>query len=155
VDSAETALLHLLNNVYSAADNKRVSVLVGLDISTAFDTISHDILISRLDVEFGVRSLVSQWLRSYLTDRHQYVKLGRHSSATTRCRCGVPQGSVLGPLLFAAYVTPVGNIISSHGVTYHQFANDTQLLISMNTTDTAPTLQQLTDCSDDVRAWFI
>ena len=81
--------------------------------------------------QFGVDGGASSWLRSYLTDRSQYVKLGEHSSATTPCVSGVPQGSVLGPLLFTAYVSPVGDLIESFDVSYHQFADDTQLLLSL------------------------
>ena len=102
--STEMALLHVMNSMYAAADNKEATILVGLDISAAFDTINHDVLISRLVNQFCVDGGASGWLRSYLTDRSQYVKLGEHSSATTRCVSGVPQGSVLGPCLL--YTSP-------------------------------------------------
>jgi len=102
-----------MNSVYTAAD-KEATILVGLDVSAAFDTINHDVLISRLMNQFGVDGGASGWLRSYLTDRSQCVKLGEHSSATTRCVSGVPQGSVLGPLLFTAYVSPVGHVIKAN-----------------------------------------
>jgi len=64
-----------MNSVYAAADNKEATILVGLDISAAFDTINHDVRISRLVNQFGVDGGASGWLRSYLTDRSQYVKL--------------------------------------------------------------------------------
>ena len=89
----------------------------------------------------------SGWLRSYLTDRSQYVKLGEHSSATTRSVSGVPQVSVLGPLLFTAYVSPVGDLVESFDVSYHQFADDTQLLVAMNVSDATPALERLANCS--------
>ena len=114
--STETVLLHVMNSVYAAADEKKATVLVGLDLSAAFDTINHDVLISRLESQFGVDSGASSWLRLYLTDRRQFVKLGDHSSTVTQCASGVPQGSVLRPLLFTAYVSPVGELIESHGV---------------------------------------
>jgi len=69
-----------LNGVYAAADQKRVTALVGLDMSAAFDTIDHDVLLESLDHRFGVRDAASSWLRLYLTNRQQFVKLGRHSS---------------------------------------------------------------------------
>ena len=126
-----------MNSVYAAADNKEAT------ISAAFDTINYDVLISRLVNQFGVDGGASGWLRSYLTDRSQYVKLGEHSSATTRCVSGVPQGSVLGPLLFTAYVSPVLDLIESFNVSYHQFADDTQLLVAMKVDDATPALERL------------
>jgi len=117
--STETALLHVLNGVYAAADQKKVTTLVGLDISAAFDTIDHDVLLKRLDQRFGVRDAASSWLRSYLTNRQQFVKLGCHSSAVMPCDSGVPQGSVLAPLLFTAYTAPVSDLIESFGVCCH------------------------------------
>ena len=92
-------------------------MLVGLDLSAASSAVSK--------ASFGVDGGASSWLRSYLTDKHQFVKLGDHSSTARQCASGVPQvpqGSVLGPLLFTAYVSPVGELIESHGISCHQFA---------------------------------
>ena len=105
--------------------------------------------------QFGVDGGASGWLRSYLADRSQYVKLGEHSSATTRSVSGVPHGSVLGPLLFTAYVSPVGDLIESFDVSYHQFVDDTQLLVAMNVNDATPALERLANCSAAVRSWFL
>ena len=80
-------------------------------------------LASRLESQFSVVGAASGWLRSYLRSRQQFVRLGRHSSPMTQCDCGVPQGSVLGPLLFTAYVSAVGELIESYGMSYHQFAD--------------------------------
>jgi len=101
-----------------------LTTLIGLDISAAFDTISHSILVEKIRDEFGVSGEPLCWLQSYLTDRRHYVKLGRtrHCSSTVQCTAGVPQGSVLGPILFAAYISPVGQLITSHGVEHHQYA---------------------------------
>ena len=92
-----------MNTVYTAADNKKVTALVALDISAAFDTIDHNILVDRLETQFGVNGAASRWLRSYLSGRQQLVRPSGHSSSTTQCVCGVPRGSVLGPHLFTTY----------------------------------------------------
>jgi retron-type reverse transcriptase len=105
-------------------DDKKLTALISLDISAAFDTISHDTLLNRLETEFGVDGISLSWLRSYLTNRSQFVKLGRHSSKTVACCSGVPQGSVLGPLLFVVYVSPVSDVIKCHEVSHRQYADD-------------------------------
>jgi len=110
--STEMALVHVVNRVYTAADAK-ITALVGLDISAAFDTIDDDWLASRLVSQFGVVGAASSWLRSYLRGRQQFMRLGRHSSPMTQCNGVVLQGSVLGSLLFTAYVSPVGEPIES------------------------------------------
>ena len=86
----ETALLKLLNDVYTAGDDRRCTVVIGLDISAAFDTISHKTLLHRLHVEFGLSSTVLDWVCSYLSDRRQYVKIGQHSSGLFNSSSGVP-----------------------------------------------------------------
>ena len=152
--STETALLCMLDSFYSAIDDKRLTTLISLDISAAFDTISHSILLRRFEMEFGVTGIALDWVRSYLTDRRQFVKLGRHCSDTVKCSSGVPQGSVLGPLFFAVYVSPVGDLIKSHGVEHHQYADDTQLFLSMEASSMTSDLQKLESCSQAVKAWF-
>jgi Reverse transcriptase (RNA-dependent DNA polymerase)/Endonuclease-reverse transcriptase len=153
--STETALLEVLDGVYTAADDKQVSFLIGLDLSAAFDTVDHSILIERLRSEFGITDSALDWLRSYLGGRVQYVKLGQHQSDTVSLDVGVPQGSVLGPLLFAAYTSPVTDVIAQHGVHCHQYADDTQLRLSMSINNTAEGLAVLAACTADVRHWYM
>ena len=133
--STETALHKILDSFYKAIDGKKVTVMISLDISAAFDTINHSKLLSRFRDEFGVTDTALNWLKSYIEDRHQFVKLGRHSSATVCCNSGVAQGPVLGSLIFrpTVYVSPIGEVISGHGVDHHQYADDTQLFLAMCT----------------------
>ena len=106
-------------------------------------------------MEFGVTGIALDWVRSYLTDRRQFMKLGRHCSDTVKCSSGVPQGSVLGPLFFAVYVSPVGDLIKSHGVEHHQYADDTQLFLSMQASSmTSKNLHKHESRSQAVKAWF-
>ena len=93
--STETALLCVLDNIYKSIDNLQLTTVVCLDISAAFDTISHSTLLQRLYEDSGVAGMPLDWLRSYLSNRSYYVKLGHHSSPTVNCTSGVPQGSVL------------------------------------------------------------
>ena len=97
----------------------------------------------RLQTEFGVSGTVLSWIQSYRQDRKQFVKLGEYRSPegwSHLIEVGVPQGSVyslLGPLLFAVYCSPVADVIASHGVRYHQYADDTQLHLAMRADNTA------------------
>ena len=83
------------------------------------------------------------------------MKLGRFSSATSPCTTGVPQGSVLGPLLFTAYVAPIGDVIESFGLSYHQFDDDTELYVEMDASNTTAALSHLSNCTDAVLRWFL
>ena len=94
------------------------------DLSAAYDTVNHSLLIKHLHSEFRVTDTSLEWLRSYLVNRAQFVKMG-HQSDTVPLNLGVPQGSMLGPLLYAIYCSPVSDVISQHGVKYDQYADDT------------------------------
>ena len=98
--STETAMLCTLDKVFHSADNGHSTLLVSLDYSAAFDTVDHSILFDRLKYSFGFTGTACTWLQSYLTGRSQFVKLGNYDSSSTSITTGVPQGSVLGPLLF-------------------------------------------------------
>ena len=151
--STETALLRVLDDVYAAVDGKKPTVLVSLDISAAFDMVRHEFLIDRLRDEFGITGAALRWMCSYLAGRSQYVKLGNHGSRTVGCDSGVPQGSVLGPILFSVYVSPIADVVAGHGVGFHQFADDMQLYVAI--TSTNADLDRLQRCSDDVQAWYL
>ena len=153
--STETALLELLNDVYTAGDDRRCTVVIGLDISAAFDTISHKTLLQCLHAKFGLSSTALDWVCSYPSDRRQYAKIGQHSSGLFDCSSGVPQGSVPGSLLFAVYVSPAGNVIESFGVRHQQYADDTQLYLSMRASDSAQELDVLRSYSTAVRDWYL
>ena len=126
---------------------------MSLDISAAFDMVRHEFLIDRLRDEFGITGAALRWMCSYLARRSQYVKLGNHSSRTVGCDSGVPQGSVLGPILFSVYVSPIADVVAGHGVGFHQFADDMQLYVAI--TSTNADLDRLQRCSDDVQAWYL
>ncbi len=114
--STETALVKSTNDLLLASDKGCISLLVLLDLSVAFDTIEHDILIDRLQNYTGVQGQALRWFRSYLSDRYHFVYLNGESSQLSPVKYGVPQGSVLGPLLFSLYMLPLGNIIKNTGL---------------------------------------
>ena len=103
--SCETALLRVLNDVLCSTDRGDLSLLVLLDLSAAFDVIDHELLLSRLQNEMGITGTALRWFSSYLVDRTQHVVVKQASSQSTLLNCGVPQGSVLGPILFSIYTS--------------------------------------------------
>ena len=151
--STETALVKVVNDLRVNMDDGKLSVLVLLDLSAAFDTVDHKILIERLELWAGLSGPVLNWLRTYLSDREYFVALGDHSSETRLMTCGVPQGSILGPLLFSLYMLPLGSIVSRHGVNYHCYADDTQIYISVSRNDYG-SIDALVNCLNDLNAWM-
>ena len=104
-------------------DNKCEAVLVLLDLSAAFDTIDHAILLDSLRDRYGFSGTVPRWIESYLKDRPQCIVLDKILSRPRYLSCGVPQGSVLGPLLFSLYIAPLEDIISAHGLDAVMYAD--------------------------------
>ena len=96
--------------VFKSSDEGQRSLPMSLDVSAALDTIDHSPLLNRLQVGFGMSGSALTWLQSYLTDRYQCVRVGQVMTFPTLCHTGVPQGSVLGLILFSCYTSPVSFI---------------------------------------------
>ena len=134
-------------------NSNNLSILVLLDLSAAFDTIDHKILLETLKNWIGLSGPVLNWFRTYLTDREYFVMLGDLKSSTHSMPFGVPQGSILGPLFFCLYMIPLGVIIKKHNINYHSYADDTQLYISFSPDD-HNSVNSLVNCISDVNDWL-
>ena len=132
----------------------KVTALILLDLSAAFDTIDHTILLRRLDDWFGVTGKALNWFKSYLTGRCQRCRLGDCLSSKANLKFGVPQGSVLGPLLFTFHTTPLSSMICEHAIPQHLYADDSQLYVSFASGNSAAALNGLQSCLASVQSWM-
>ena len=126
-NSIKTALIKVQNDILSALDAGSSAILLMLDLSAAFDTIDHDILLSRLCNVYGITGDALDWFRSYPTGRIQRVVIEDAVSGDQELGFGVPQGSVLGSKIYCMYTKPVSDIIQRHGLSHHSYADDTQM----------------------------
>ena len=153
--STETALLRVYNDVVLSLDRGCGVYLILLDLSAAFDTVDHQISFSFFQDHVGLDSSALEMFRCYLDCRTQCVSINGILSELCQLTFGVPQGSVLGPLIFCIYTIPLGAILRKHNVSYHIYADDTQLYCSLNTRSPSDTLDSITECVSEIRAWMI
>ena len=152
--STETALLKVTNDILLALDRGDVSLLTLLDLSAAFDTVDHKIMAETLQSHFGISGKALSWFQSYMTDRTQSVSINENSSDPVNLVFGVPQGSVLGPVLFVMYTRPLLSLIDTHSVLNQSFADDTQLYNDSSPSGIYSTVQRVQTCISDVKDWM-
>ena len=125
-----------------------------LDMSAAFDTIDHDILLWRLQTSFGICGAELSWFSSFLGDRMQTVVINSQRSKTLLVTSGIPQGSVLGLILFLLYTADIGLIAEKHGINLHSCADDSELYIHCKVHDVAVTCLRVVSCIRDIDNWM-
>ena len=146
--STETALLKTQNDIAFSVDLGKAVALTLLDLSAAFDTIDHSLLYDCLHDWFGLDGTVLLWIKSYLSNRKQKIKIGDSFSEAAILPFGVPQGSVLGPLLFTLYTSPLSQVISKFNVTHHLYADDTQVYLAVDS-------RNFDECLKSVQEWKV
>ena len=135
-------------------DKQETVLLVLLDLSAAFDTINHDILLPRLEHTTGITGSALAWFSSYLKGRSMCASVDGIHSSKHNLKHGVPQGSVLGPVLFSIYITPLYNIFRKHHLNYHGYADDNQLYLSVKHSAVRQGVVNIENCIIDVRKWM-
>ena len=153
--STETALLSIKNDIHLSLSRGEATALVLLDLSAAFDTIDHSTLLSCLQDWFSVGGSALKWFSSYLMECFQSVKIGSTLSDLQKLLFGVPQGSVLGPLLFSLYTSPLSTLIGKHkGVKFHFCTDDSQLYVHLLHMNASAAFDKLNRCLQDVKVWM-
>ena len=152
--STETALLRVINDILSSMNKQHVLIHVSLDLSAAFNTVDHAILLRRLKTSFSIMEAALAWFSSYLFGRGQCRSVNGETSDCYPLPFGVPQGSCLRPLLFSAYARELFKLCLPNA---HAFADDTQLYLSFNPDNSLneeEALHSMEQCIRAIRAWM-
>ena len=147
--STDYAIIQLCDKIIESLANKEHIIGIFMDLSKAFDTIDHKILIHKLK-QYGIRGSTLSWFENYLSNREQYVVFQSSCSSKSKITCGVPQGSILGPLLFLVYVNDIIRV--SPLLTYILFADDTNIFFSLKNHQTLVTI--MNSELSKISSWF-
>lgn len=152
--SCETLLLKLVDDILIAVDNNSGVIVLLIDLSAAFDTVDHSVLLSILQNKFRIKNTALEWIRSFLSGRSQKVKIGHSISEPLLITFGVPQGSILGPLLFNMYCASIDNAFLSAGFNSMGYADD-NFGLRLFPAFAAPStlLEAIPDCLKAVKLW--
>jgi hypothetical protein len=152
--SCETAVLYVTDIIRCNMDKKLLTMAVFLDLSAAFDLVDHEILLKKLQ-RIGLRDDALNWIKVYLTERTYAVKIGQHLSLPRRLLCGVPQGSILGPILFSVYMLGIGSVLTGHNLQYVIYADDILVLVSSSVEELQNSATMLSQCVSNAAEWLL
>src|SRR6218665_325681 len=152
--STETALLSLLSDIYTAMDQSHVTFLALFDASPAFDMVDHEILLQHLETSFGLSGSPLQWFRSYLSDRSQMMVLGDTRSSWVPVQFGVPQGSVLGPLLYILFTADISHLFPKYSASGHLYADDVQAYVHGPPFQFLDIISSIASLAADLDSWM-
>ena len=153
--SCETAVLRIHNDILFSLDKQSHTCLMLIDLSAAFDTINHNCLLNRLKTLYNMDNVVLKWIKSYLSDRHYKVCINGAVSKEIELEIGVPQGSILGPLLFILYTKGLQSLAKRYDFSIHLYADDTQLYFELDPKmDSADAIVKLENCFTDIKKWM-
>ena len=147
-------MIAVYNDLLLAADSGQVSALCLLDLTAAFDNVDHDLLLLRLERQYGLRCVVLRWFQSYLSGRSYRVIYVNWTSSIVYIVCSVPQWSVLGPRLFIFYTANLADVVQQYHVNFHAYANDNQLYLHCRRDDMMSVVDRLERCLIAASHWM-
>ena len=153
-ESFTAAITKISSDFLCSLDKKQCTFLLFLDLSAAFDTVDHAILLSRLENVYNISGTALNWFQSYLHQRNYFIKIGKSVSGGIILLFGVPQGSILGPLLFILYISEIEDIARQYGFKVHIYADDTQLYISFKPYSIFDAISDIEHCLRAIRNWM-
>ena len=145
--SCETTVIKIFDDIIANLNKNSYIVMAFLDFSAAFDTVDHQLLINKLEKNFGITGTALNWFRSYLDNRKFQVKINNTFSDLHNLKYGVPQGSILGPILYSLYVAEIEEIASSYNINVHVYADDVILYASSDC------ISEFKECIDKINQW--
>ena len=151
--SCETAMVEVVSDIQQGISKKNCVALITLDMSSAFDTVDHQLLLQKLEKQFFIHGNALSLLESYIKGRTFFVSINGKTSNKKDLKFGVPQGSLLGPLLFIMYTSDIHNIFKKHGLSYHMYADDIQIYCSFKIEDLNIIKDKIDLCLADVHTW--